>query len=196
MTLALGLTLGRILIGPIFLLVYLYYQKLGISLTMLPPLLIGFVGIAELSDLLDGMVARRLNQVTELGKVLDPMADSIFRLSVFFTLTQGIVQLPLWIVLFFFYRDSILSTLRTVCALRGFALGARLSGKVKAIVQASAMLLILAFMIPYTLGVLSLESFRSISFYIALSAMVYSLFSGIEYLRANANFILKALIKS
>jgi CDP-diacylglycerol--glycerol-3-phosphate 3-phosphatidyltransferase len=195
MTVALALTLARILISPLFLLVYLYYQDLGISIKLLPLLLISLVAIAELSDVFDGMAARHWNQVTELGKVLDPMADSIFRLSVFFTLTQGIVQLPLWLVLFFFYRDSMISTLRTICALRGFTLSARLSGKVKAIVQASALLLILLLMIPYSLGMLDLTLFRTLSFYIALAAVLYSLFSGIEYLRANARYIRAAWSK-
>lgn len=195
MTLALVLTLGRILISPLFLLVYLYYQELGISLRMLPIVLISLVAIAELSDLFDGMAARHSNQVTELGKILDPMADSIFRLSVFLTFTQGLVGLPVWLVLFFFYRDSMISTLRTVCALKGFTLAARLSGKVKAVVQAAAMLAILGLMIPYAMGKIELETLRSSSFYIAFAAVVYSLFSGVEYLRANASYIKAALVK-
>src|SRR5205085_953924 len=101
----------------------------------LPFVLLALVIVAELTDLFDGMAARRRNQVTELGKILDPMADSIFRLSVFLAFTQGIVALPLWLVLLFFYRDSIISMLRTICALRGFTLAARFSGKVKAVVQ-------------------------------------------------------------
>nr|NGX27528.1 putative CDP-diacylglycerol--glycerol-3-phosphate 3-phosphatidyl-transferase 2 [Chlamydiota bacterium] len=152
MNLALFLTLGRIVLSPIFLLIYIYHVQLGISLLTLPFILIGLVVLAELTDLFDGMAARLRNQVTELGKLLDPMADSIFRLSVFLALTQGFVKLPLWLVLFFFYRDSIISLLRTVCALRGFTLAARFSGKVKAVVQGVAALAILGLMIPYALG--------------------------------------------
>lgn len=166
---------------------------MGIALQLLPFILIGTMAIAELSDVFDGLIARRRNQVTELGKILDPMADSIFRLSVFLTLTQGFVQLPLWLVLFFFYRDSIISTLRTICALRGVSLAARLSGKVKAVVQASATFLILTLMIPYAFGFLELEFFQTISRYIVLAAVAYSLFSGIEYLLANHSYIKKAL---
>lgn len=195
MNLALLLTLGRIILSPIFLIIYLYHVQLGISLFALPFILIGLVALAELTDLFDGMAARHWNQVTELGKLLDPMADSIFRLSVFLALTQGFVNLPLWLVLFFFYRDSIISLLRTVCALRGFTLAARFSGKVKAVVQGIAALTILSLMIPYALGVLNLGLFRSISFYIVLGAVSYSVFSGVEYLKANKNYIKKALAK-
>ena len=195
MNLALALTIGRILLAPVFLIIYLYHVPLGISLIALPFVLIGLVALAELSDLFDGMAARHANQVTELGKILDPMADSIFRLSVFLTLTQGFVNLPLWLVLLFFYRDSVISMLRTVCALRGYTLAARFSGKVKAVVQGVAALTILGLMIPYALGMLKLGLFRDISFYIVLGAAAYSLFSGLEYLRANQSYIKKALVK-
>ncbi|NGX37025.1 MAG: CDP-diacylglycerol--glycerol-3-phosphate 3-phosphatidyltransferase [Chlamydiae bacterium] len=195
MNLALALTIGRILLAPVFLVIYLYYVPLGISLLALPFVLIGLVALAELSDLFDGMAARHANQVTELGKILDPMADSIFRLSVFLTLTQGFVNLPLWLVLLFFYRDSVISMLRTICALRGYALAARFSGKVKAVVQGVAAFTILGLMIPYAFGVLKLGLFQDISFYVALGAAVYSLFSGVEYLRANQSYIKKALVK-
>ncbi len=189
------LTLSRIILSPVFLLLYVFHAQLGISLLALPFVLIGLVVIAELTDLFDGLAARKRNQVTELGKLLDPMADSIFRISVFLTFTQGIVGLPLWVVLLFFYRDSIISLLRTVCALRGFALAARLSGKVKAVVQGAASLAILCLMIPYAMGMISLALFQDISFYLVLGAASYSLFSGVEYLYANQGYIKKALLK-
>ena len=195
MNLALALTIGRILLSPIFLIIYLYHTQLGISLLALPFILIGLVGIAELTDLFDGMAARWKNQVTELGKLLDPMADSIFRLSVFLALTQGVINLPLSLVLFFFYRDSVISLLRTVCALRGYALAARFSGKVKAVVQGVAAFIILCLMIPYALGLLPLSMLRDLSFYVVLGAVIYSVFSGIEYHYANQSYIKKALVK-
>lgn len=193
MNLALFLTLGRIILSPIFLVIYLYHAQMGIGMLALPIILIGLVAIAELTDLFDGMVARKRNQVTELGKLLDPMADSIFRLSVFLALTQGPVNLPLWLVLCFFYRDSVISLLRTVCALRGFTLAARFSGKVKAVVQGIAAQVILILMIPYAMGFLSLAALQTSSFYIVCGAVVYTVFSGVEYLKANQSYIRKAL---
>lgn len=166
---------------------------MGISLLFLPYFLIFLVVICELSDLFDGILARKKNQVTDLGKILDPMADSIFRLSVFLTFTQGLIQLPMLLVLTFFYRDSIISTLRTVCALRGVALAARFSGKVKAVIQAAAAILILVLMIPYSMGQISLVQLQSISFYTVLATAVYSVFSGFEYVWANRSFIRKAV---
>lgn len=193
MTIALSLTLIRVLLSPIFLILYLHHQYLGISQVLLPFILLALLLCAEISDLLDGMFARMRNQVTELGKILDPMADSIFRLSVYLAFTQGVVQLPLWLVLFFFYRDSMISTLRTVCALRGVVLSARLSGKIKAVIQAAGAFFILLLMVPYVFGWISLEQFQTISFYTLLFAVSYSLFSGVEYIVANQPYIRKAL---
>ena len=193
LSIPLSLTLTRVALSPLFLVVYLYHQEMGISLLFLPYFLIFLVVICELSDLFDGFLARKKNQVTELGKILDPMADSIFRLSVFLTFTQGLIQLPLLLVLTFFYRDSIISTLRTLCALRGVALAARFSGKVKAVIQATAAILILLLMIPYSMGYVSLALLREISFYTVLAAAVYSVFSGFEYVYANRSYIRKAV---
>lgn len=195
MGIALYFTLVRILLSPLFLFIYLYYEELGVSLRLLPYLLISLMCISEFSDLFDGFIARKKNQVTELGKLLDPLADSIFRLSVFLTFTQGLIQLPLLLVLFFFYRDSIIGTLRTLCALRGVTLAARLSGKIKAVIQGIVAFFILILMIPYSLGLLELHLLRQMSLIAVLIACLYTLFSGVEYIFANRIYIKKALIR-
>ena len=97
-------TLLRICIRPIFPLLYLEYERFGIPLVYLPYLLLFLLVISECSDLFDGFFTRRRNQVTELGKVLDPMADSITHITLFFTFTQGVVALPPLIVFVFLYR--------------------------------------------------------------------------------------------
>jgi CDP-diacylglycerol--glycerol-3-phosphate 3-phosphatidyltransferase len=141
----------------------------------------------------DGFFARKRNQVTDLGKLLDPMADSIFRLSVFLTFTQGFIRLPILLVLVFFYRDSIISTLRTLCALRGVTLAARLSGKIKAVIQAVTVFFILVLMIPYTMGCIEEELLYQISMYAVLVAALYTVYSGLEYIYANRSYIKRAL---
>ncbi len=186
---ALILTLSRIVICPIFLVVYLYYGKMGIPLIVMPYILLFLLLVCELSDIFDGVVARRQKQVTELGKILDPMADSIVRISLFLCFTQGIVQLPLLLVLIFVVRDSVISTLRTVCALRGTALAARVSGKLKAVLQAVAIFFILLLMIPYTLGLISLAMVQEISLWVVLVTAIYTVISGVEYIWAYRNYI-------
>lgn len=193
MSIALILTLLRILLGPIFVILYLYYDQLGFTLLSLPYVLLCLTVLSEISDVFDGLLARRYNKVTDLGKLLDPMADSIFRLSVFLAFTQGVIQLPLLLVCIFFYRDIVISTLRALCGLRGFALAARLSGKIKAVVQAIIIFFILVMLIPYSLGYLELGLLRKLSIYSVSIGVIYTLYSGCEYILANRSYIQKAL---
>lgn len=194
MTLANYLTLLRLIITPIFLFVYTEAEFLGITPIMLPYILLGLITLSELSDAFDGYVARLYNQVTDLGKILDPMADSIARTTVFLAFTQPPVNLPVSLVFIFLYRDSVVSTLRTICALRGFALAARISGKIKAVLQGIAAFSILFLMILHSEGRLSSEMLQVISAWIVGFAGLYAIFSGFDYIYANGHYISKLLV--
>lgn len=188
------LTFTRILISPIFLFIYTEYAYLGIDPTYLPYILLFLLGISELSDVCDGYFARRYNEVTDLGKILDPMADSIYRISLFLTFTLPPIRLPLVLIFIFLYRDSIISTLRTICALKGFALAARPSGKLKAAIQAIAAFMVILLLIPYSLGYLSMETLHLTSTIIVSIAAIYTLFSGVDYIYANRHYIRQLLM--
>ncbi|HEV8052062.1 MAG TPA: CDP-diacylglycerol--glycerol-3-phosphate 3-phosphatidyltransferase [Parachlamydiaceae bacterium] len=193
MSIANYFTFSRILIAPLFLLLYLEHDLIGIDNELLPYVLIALLTISELSDALDGYLARKYNQVTDLGKVLDPMADSIARISVFLTFTLEPVKLPMILVFIFLYRDSVVSTLRTICALKGFALAARTSGKIKAVVQAVAAFIVLILMIPHSLGLISTESLHNSGTLIVGIASIYTLYSGVDYINSNWHYIAKFL---
>lgn len=193
MNIAHYLTFLRLFVGPIFLLIYLKHEALGLSSVALPYVLLSLLVISELTDACDGYLARLYNQVTDLGKLLDPMADSIYRISVFMTFTLPPVELPMALVFIFFYRDSIVSTLRTVCALKGFALAARASGKLKAVVQAAAAFAITLLLIPYSLGELSTNGLQQSSFWIVFGAAIYTVISGLDYVFANRSYIARVL---
>lgn len=193
MNIAHYLTCLRIFTGPIFLICYTNYETLGINIGFLPWILLILLIVSEMSDAFDGFLARKYNQVTDLGKILDPMADSIYRTSIFLTFTQPPVSIPLWVALIFFYRDSVIATLRTICALKGFALAARISGKVKAIIQAFSAFCIIILMVSENFGILSLEYLTTVSTLLALTAAVYTLYSGFDYLFANRSYVTKAL---
>lgn len=196
MTIANYFTFIRIFISPVFLLLYMEHKAFGISDVALPYVLLFLLGVSEFSDAFDGFIARRMNQVTDLGKILDPMADSIYRISVFLTFTQPPVNVPLLIIFVFLYRDSVTSTLRTICALRGFALAARLSGKVKAVVQAVAAFSVLLIMIPHSVGYVSTETLHIAGSWIVGMAALYAFLSGLDYIYANRHYIAKLLINS
>ena len=95
----------------------------------------------ELTDASDGYIARKYGQVTDIGKLLDPMFDSLCRFTVFATLLVMEV-LPLWMLLIFFYRDVSVSYYRAFAAQRSVTMSARVSGKVKAVVQGVGVLLV------------------------------------------------------
>jgi CDP-diacylglycerol--glycerol-3-phosphate 3-phosphatidyltransferase len=95
----------------------------------------------ELTDATDGYIARKWNQVSEIGKLLDPMFDSLCRFTIFATLLAAGV-LPLWMLLIFFYRDVSISYYRAFAAQRQVTMSARVSGKVKAVVQGVGVILV------------------------------------------------------
>lgn len=193
MSIANYITFIRIFVSPIFLLVYIQHASFGITEKMLPYILLLLLGVSELSDAFDGYIARKYNQVSDFGKIFDPMADSISRLSVLLTFTQPPVNLPLGLIFVFLYRDSVTSTLRTICALRGFTLSARISGKIKAVIQAISAFCILALMIPQSLGIISQATLQSYSTWIVAMAATYAFFSVIDYIIANRFYIIKLL---
>lgn len=97
----------------------------------------------EITDLVDGLLARRWGQVTDLGKVLDPFADCISRFSVFMCfMWAGYAHI--FMVALIFYRDIIVANIRIAAAMRGLVIQARTSGKIKAVVQAVVILAVMA----------------------------------------------------
>jgi len=95
------LTLSRILLSPVIV-TAMIYNKWGIAFWL-------FL-LAAFTDTIDGNIARMLNQKTFLGAALDPLADKLLILSVFFTLTYvhtPLFSIPLWLVTFVLIKEII-----------------------------------------------------------------------------------------
>lgn len=104
--------------------------------------------LIETTDAIDGKIARFFNLVSEYGATLDPFSDSISRLIVYWALASH--NLILFLVpLSMAVRDITVAYSRILLAQRGRSVSARISGKVKAVVQASVSPLIL--LSPYYL---------------------------------------------
>lgn len=117
---------------------YLIMTK-DITAIMIAIILIAY---SELTDMFDGYIARRDNIITDIGKLLDPLSDSVSRFLFFFAF--GYIGLfPIWLVLALFLRDIIVAYIRTYVSLSGIAMGARFSGKLKAVVQFGGQYLLL-----------------------------------------------------
>ncbi len=91
----------------------------------------------EFTDWLDGYMARRTNSVSRAGQILDPMADSLYRIGVFVALAAN-GWMPLWMVIAMIVRDVGISELRLAAQRSGITVSARNSGKLKAVVQGAA----------------------------------------------------------
>ena len=133
------MTLARLLASPVavvlFLLAVAGPSDLPVEQRLDPAWMIAtivlFLGL-EASDILDGIVARRTGSVSELGKVLDPLADSLNHMGMFLCLLS-VGLAPVWLLIVLFYREAVVGTLRVIAAHRGIVVAARWSGKLKSI---------------------------------------------------------------
>jgi CDP-diacylglycerol--glycerol-3-phosphate 3-phosphatidyltransferase len=182
-------TFSRVFLIPFFPLVYLHPDWFGLSFKMVPYVLLLILLFCEISDLMDGFLARKKKLVSDLGKIIDPMADAITHISVFLTFTQGAIGAPLLIVFVLLYREMVISALRTLCALKGFALAAKRSGKIKAVFQAVVSFLIVLMLIPYSLGKISLAFLQRASLVLLSLAAVYSVLSAVDYFLSSWSYL-------
>jgi CDP-diacylglycerol---glycerol-3-phosphate 3-phosphatidyltransferase len=144
------LTLFRLASAPIFLALFIGSGKEGFFSSFLTPwqgLLACLIvaSLSEISDILDGILARRWNQVSDFGKILDPYADSTFRLSCYFAFASQAHGrwIPLWMVMILFYRDLLVTVIRAFGIERREFVSARASGKIKAIAQGTVVISLL-----------------------------------------------------
>ena len=67
----------------------------------------GIYALAGITDVLDGIIARKFNLITKLGKILDPLADKMMTITVFICITiRGII--PWWMIILIFAKDLLL----------------------------------------------------------------------------------------
>jgi CDP-diacylglycerol--glycerol-3-phosphate 3-phosphatidyltransferase len=134
---------------------------------------VGIFVAAASTDWLDGYLARRLNQVTDLGKFLDPLVDKLLVLAPLLMLV-GLGQVPAWGVFLIVAREITISGWRVNPAMQGGAVpGANLWGKAKTVVQIVAIALLIAPLPP------AWDTPGQILFWIAVAL---TLASGLVYL--------------
>lgn len=109
-------------------------------------------GLASLTDLLDGWLARRNRQITTLGQWLDPLADKLLITGALISLVQ-LERAPAWMVAIIVGRELAVTGLRSVATSRGVAMPASDLGKRKMAAQVTAILgLLLAPKVPFPLN--------------------------------------------
>ena len=136
------LTLARILFVPMLvvaLLTPVADQWFGVSGYVLAIIL--FL-VASLTDILDGHLARSRNQVSTLGKFLDPIADKLLVSAALIVLVEKQLA-PSWAVVIILGREFIVTGLRSVAAAEGIVIQAQTSGKIKMWAQCIAIVALL-----------------------------------------------------
>lgn len=132
LNLANKLTLARILGVPVIILLLYFPSKIACLCAM-----IVFI-VASLTDMFDGLVARRMGMVTNFGKFLDPLADKILVGSVLIMLVE-LGWVPAWVVIIIIARETTVTGLRAVASDMGIVLAADRYGKLKTVIQIFAL---------------------------------------------------------
>ncbi len=167
--LAMTLTLFRIVLTfPILLLAQ--YQNVTYSWWA-----ISLFILASVTDYWDGYFARKWNQVSNLGKFLDPVADKIL-VSALLILLASQQKVDIWIVILFITRDTVVGAVRAAAASDGIVISAHTTGKWKAALQ--------MFSIPFILTQEPLFGYDAnrIGYFLLWFSVILSLLSGWQYL--------------
>lgn len=180
MTTATKITFVRVLLIPVFL-VCMYVSE---SVGWMKYLSLIVFAIASLTDLVDGKIARRYNQVTDLGKFLDPLADKVLVIAAMAMFCEW-GSFPAWALMIVLGREFAVSGLRMVAAGKGTVIAAGWSGKMKTAVTMAGLciLLFLRCDMPYDfVGGCAV----SIANWVVVAAIsVTTLYSGVEYFIKN-----------
>ena len=178
------LALSRILLAP-FMLYLMLNPTLVTDMGFEKSWVNYFVGvifvIASITDFFDGFIARQLDQKTDLGAILDPLADKMLTLAAFFGLMMmGVASV--WAIYLIIIRELFISGLRTSAVQVGLDISASWAGKVKTVIQMVA----IGFLLMDWIFAQTLLWF----------AVLLTLYSGAEYLIAYGNALKAKAVKS
>ena len=175
MTTATKITMVRVFLLPVFMvLMYLSGGEEGLWMWLSLAVFI----IASLTDFVDGYIARRYNQTTDLGKFLDPLADKLLTIAAMVMFCEWGV-FPGWALMLVLTREFAVTGLRLIAVQKGTVIAAGWSGKVK---TASTMVGLCAMM--------ALPGIDILNGVVIGLIVVTTLYSGIEYFIQNGKCLL------
>jgi CDP-diacylglycerol--glycerol-3-phosphate 3-phosphatidyltransferase len=125
-------------------------------------------GVASLTDLLDGELARRRSLITDFGKIADPIADKALTGAALITLSW-LGELPWWVTAVILFRELAVTGLRLAVISRGVIAASR-GGKVKTLLQVIAIAL---YILPGPPGIV-----RAV---VMAAAVVVTVATGVDY---------------
>lgn len=160
-----------------------------------------FFVIASYTDHLDGKLARKNNQVTDLGKFLDPVADKLLVSSMLIFLcsptfapynVEQRLFFPVWCVIIMVARDTVVDALRFIAAQKGTVIAANIFGKLKTVLQMVAIALVLLNDFPFHyLYPNNNNPYLTVTAFLVYAATLVSFISGVIYVYQNRKAFLK-----
>jgi CDP-diacylglycerol--glycerol-3-phosphate 3-phosphatidyltransferase len=158
------LTLSRIVLIPVFVFTVYHHPLFGAIV----------FGIASMTDLLDGYLARRTGQITKFGIILDPIADKFLVISALIVLVD-MERLPAWIAIVIIVREFLVTGLRVVALSKDIIIPVEMGGKIKTATQIFAVLCLILMGSIYDIDL------YDIGMILVWIALVLSVISGVRY---------------
>lgn len=191
MNLANKITIARIMLIPLFILFFAEYplwltensRFFGFIHVYGTYIALGVFLLASATDKLDGYIARKYNQITNLGKLLDPLADKLL-ISVALIMMVQSGMVATWIAVAIIAREFVITGLRMVASEQGIALSADSLGKLKMVLQVTAIAAVLLDNYPF-----QLITMIQVDEFLMLAAVALTIYSGIHYLLNNYKLI-------
>lgn len=188
------LTVLRMILVPFFVLALLWPFPHHFLIALI------IFGAASYTDHLDGMLARKHNQITDFGKFMDPLADKILVISALVCFVSlGLCDV--WLVLLIIAREFMVTSIRLVAAGKGSVIAANNWGKAKTVSQIIAICVVLLLQYIGELGGLGLVGFvteeMAVLFwgigevFLAI-ATFFAVLSGLIYLKQNWDIVKNA----
>jgi len=162
------LTIGRVLSLPVIILLASFPGRgFGIAAAIV-------FSVAAITDVLDGYIARKTGQVSDFGKLMDPIADKIIVATAFIMLVS-LGRAPAWIVALIISREFAVSGLRAYAGSQGIIIDARVMGKTKTTLQ---ILAIICLFVNFSLWGFP---FKEAGWILLIAAFAATIWSGYEY---------------
>ena len=153
------ITIGRIVLIPVFILVL--YLPINHSNIIAAAVFI----LISLTDALDGYVARKRNEITSFGKFADPIADKLLvSAALIFLIGHGVEA---WMAFAIIAREIMIGGIRLVAAVKGKVIHASGLGKIKTVSQ--------------IIGIVAVLLGSYFAWWIMLIATLFTIISGLEY---------------
>lgn len=188
------LTSLRVLITPVF--CYYLFNQTGFNNPFSKTLfLILIYVVAALSDFFDGYFARKYNLQSKFGEFVDPLADKLFTLSIFFCYAfLDSVSVPLWAVILIAFREIFITLFRTATLGKEVSMKTAFHGKAKTVSQIVAQSITLISLLIISMVetnrivasdfLLDLFKFK-LPYIFTLIATIFTIYSGVIYVITN-----------